>query len=137
MDTNGKEPAITIIERISHATEHHKTLLLEHAQILQDHAGTLKEIRAHLYKLDDIASNTGKLASSVDGALGRVFTMLEKREDASRRGGAIITSVLGLLLIIMALAITKFELQAGSKDGHSITIKEHGPYERSGNKITN
>lgn len=115
-----------IIERIDTATDRHRTLLEEHAQLLQEHSSTLKEIRGHLYKLDDIASNTGKLANSVDSALGRVFTMLEKREDTSRRGSIIITSVLGLLLVIMALAITKFELSAGSKDGHNITIKENG-----------
>lgn len=114
-----------IIERIDSATDRHKTLLEEHAQLLQEHSGTLKEIRTHLYKLDDIASNTGKLATSVDGALGRVFTMLEKREDSSRRGSILVTGILGLLLVILSLAVTKFELQAGSKDGHSISIKEH------------
>jgi hypothetical protein len=83
----------------------------------------------HLYKLDDIATNTGKLASSVDNALGRVFTMLEKRDEGSRRGAIIITSVIGTLLIILALAATKLELTAGSKDGHNITIKERLPHE--------
>ena len=78
-----------------------------------------------MYKLDEIATNTGKLASSVDSALSRVFTMLEKREESSRRGVVILTSVLGLLLVILTLAVTKFELNAGSKDGHNITLKEH------------
>ncbi len=126
MEPNGKDDALHLIERISMATDFHKTLLEEHATILQEHAGTLKEIRMHLFKLDDIATNTGKLATSVDTALGRVFTMLEKREEGSRRGSILVTGILGMLLIILALAVTKFELQAGSKDGHNITIKEHG-----------
>jgi hypothetical protein len=125
MEPNGKHASLHILERINAATDEHKTLLMEHTQILQEHAGMLREVRTHLYKLDDIASNTGKLASSVDGALGRVFNMLEKREDNSRRSSVILASVLGLLLVILTLAVTKFELNAGSKDGHNITLKEH------------
>jgi hypothetical protein len=125
MEPNGINPALHLIESMHAATEHHRTLLQEHAQLLQEHSGTLKEIRMHLFKLDDIATNTGKLANSVDTALGRVFTMLEKREDNSRRGSAIVTGILGLLLIILSLAVTKFELQAGNKDSH-ITIRENG-----------
>ncbi len=119
-----KDSHNSIIERISLASDRHGALLEEHTHILQDHSGTLKEIRAHLFKLDDIASNTGKLATSVDGALGRVFTMLEKREDNSRKGSIIVTSILGLLLVIMALAVTRLELFAGTSSGTSITIKE-------------
>ena len=118
---NGTEESHTsIIQRISLATDRHGALL-------EEHTGTLKEIRAHLYKLDDIATNTGKLANSVDGALGRVFTMLEKREDGSRKGSLITTSVLGLLLVILGLAVTKLQLTAGNKDAN-ITIQEqsHG-----------
>lgn len=136
-NSNGtREISPSIIERIRLATDRHKDLLEEHTHILQDHSSTLKEIRAHLYKLDDIASNTGKLATSVDGALGRVFTMLEKREDSSRRGSVIVTSVLGLLLVIMALAITKFELSAAGSDGSHISIKEqlHGRDKESSNQ---
>lgn len=133
--TNGtREITSSIIERIRLATDKHKDLLEEHTHILQDHSSTLKEIRAHLYKLDDIALNTGKLASSVDGALGRVFTMLEKQEDSSRKSSIIVTSVLGLLLVIMALAITKLELYAGNKDGATISIKER--VSSYGNKIS-
>lgn len=129
--SNGaRDASNSIIERIRIATDEHKTLLEDHTQILQEHSSTLKEIRAHLYKLDDIALNTGKLASSVDGALSRVFTMLEKREDNSRKGSIIVTSVLGLLLVIMALAITRLELFAGDASGHSITIKERS-YDRN------
>jgi len=40
-------------------------------------------------------------------------------------GSILVTGILGLLLVILSLAVTKFELQAGSKDGHSISIKEH------------
>lgn len=120
-----KESHTSIIERISLATDRHGALL-------EEHTGTLKEIRAHLYKLDDIATNTGKLANSVDGALGRVFTMLEKREDGSRKGSLITTSVLGLLLVILGLAVTKLQLSASTKDAN-ITIQDqsHGR-----NKVT-
>lgn len=96
-----------------------------HTHKLEQHGATLAEMRAHMYKLDEIAANTGKLASSVENALARVFTMLERREDTSRKASLFVTSILGLLLVILALAVTKFELQAGSKDGHSITLKEH------------
>lgn len=122
-----RESHTAIIQRISLATDRHGALL-------EEHTGTLKEIRAHLYKLDDIATNTGKLANSVDGALGRVFTMLEKREDGSRKGSLITTSVLGLLLVILGLAVTKLQLSAGNKDA-SITIQEqsHGSKAVSGN----
>ena len=129
MEHPGLDPALQLIERMSAATEHHKTLLQEHAQLLQEHSGTLREIRMHLFKLDDIATNTGKLAHSVDTALNRVFNMLEKREDNSRRGSLVVTGLLGLLLVILSLAVTKFELSASSKDSQ-ITIREHG----TGNK---
>ena len=122
------EAPSSIIERISHATDKHAVLLKEHTQILQDHSSTLKEIRAHLYKLDDIAANTGKLATSVDSALSRVFSMLEKREEGSRRASILVTGTMGLLLIIMSLAITKYELSAGSDN---IAIGQHGHKESS------
>ena len=53
--------------------------------------------------------------------------MLEKREDGSRKGSLITTSVLGLLLVILGLAVTKLQLTAGNKDAN-ITIQEqsHG-----------
>jgi len=126
---------LTTIERIDSMMSQHRALLEVHSQILQDHANILKEIRGHVYKLDDIAINTGKLAYSVDSALGRVFTMLEKREDGSRKSAIVLATTLGLLLIIMSLAITKFELSAGSKDGHNITIREHN--NGTENKVAN
>lgn len=113
-DQNGFNGATNIIE-----------MLQTHTHKLEQHGATLAEMRAHMYKLDEIASNTGKLASSVENALTRVFIMLERKEASSRVQSVIVTGVLSLLLVILGLAATKFELQAGSsKDGHNISIKE-------------
>lgn len=112
-----------------------RKMLAEQSTMLHVQREDFSEIRRNSAKVVELTASVSEMGESLKAALekasdsvDRAMTVLEGHKSVSLYSHLITTSVLSVVLVIMALAFTRLELSASSKDGSTIGIKKQHEY---------